>query len=135
MHELSVALRIVEALDQEMATEPEDLVVSTVAIQVGTLTGLVPEALLFSWAFATDGSTLKGSKLDIHVVDAAGYCPQCREEQTLTNLQSMRCPVCRTPIAQITGGNELEILTVEVQPADDGSVDHGFSKNGQSNAS
>ena len=32
--------------------------------------------------------------------------------------ESMRCPVCHTPIAQITGGNELEILTVEIQ-ADD----------------
>jgi len=135
MHELSVALRIVETLDQEIATEPDDLVVSTVAIQVGTLTGLVPEALQFSWTFATDGSTLKGSKLDIQVVDAAGYCPQCKEEQTLTNLQSMRCPVCRTPIAQITGGNEMEILTVEVQPASDGLANHRFANNGQSHAS
>jgi len=135
MHELSVALRIVEALDQEIATESDDLVVSTVAIQVGTLTGLVPEALLFSWAFATDGSILKGSKLHIQVVDAAGYCPQCQEEQTLTNLQSMRCTVCRTPIAQITGGNEMEILTVEVQPASDGLANHRFANNGQSHAS
>lgn len=116
MHELSVALRIVEALDQELAGESDDLIVSTVAIQVGALTGLVPEALLFSWDFATEGSLLKGSQLDIQVVDAAGYCPQCQDQQTLTNLQSMRCPVCRTPIGQITGGNELEILTVEVQP-------------------
>jgi Zn finger protein HypA/HybF involved in hydrogenase expression len=26
----------------------------------------------------------------------------------------MRCPVCRESITQITGGNEMEILTVEV---------------------
>ena len=118
MHELSVALRIVEALDQELAGEQAavsgDFVVSSVAIQVGALTGLVPEALEFSWGFATENSILKGSRLDIQVVDAAGYCTQCGEEQTLTNLSSMRCPVCYTPITQISGGNELEILTVEV---------------------
>lgn len=122
MHELSVALRIVEALDQELASElasassaeADDLSVSTVGIQVGTLTGLVPEALFFSWDLATDGSVLRGSKLDIQLVDAAGYCPECQVERTLTNLQSMRCPVCHTSISQITGGNELEILTVEV---------------------
>lgn len=124
MHELSVALRIVEALDQELTSElasadsaeSHGLTVSTVAIQVGALTGVVPEALQFSWGFATEGSILIGSKLDIQVVDAVGYCTQCEVEQTLTNLQSRRCPVCRTPIAQITGGNELEILSVEVQP-------------------
>jgi hydrogenase nickel incorporation protein HypA/HybF len=115
MHELSVAMRIVEALDQELAGEGEDLVVSAVAIEVGALTGLVPEALLFSWDLAAEGSVLQGSKLDIQVVDAAGYCPKCSEQRALTNVQSMRCPVCRTPITQINGGNELEILTVEVQ--------------------
>ena len=35
MHELSVALRLVDALDQELAAEDDALVVSTVAIQVG----------------------------------------------------------------------------------------------------
>lgn len=114
MHELSVALRIVEALDQELASEPDDLKISTVALQVGTLTGLVPEALEFSWGMATEGSRLQGSNLDIQIVDAAGYCQKCQQEQLLTNLQSMRCPVCKEPITQITGGNEMEILTVEV---------------------
>lgn len=114
MHELSVALRIVEALDEELAGEPDDLKISTVALQVGTLTGLVPEALDFSWGMASEGSRLQGSKLEIQIVDAAGYCQGCKQEQPLTNLQSMRCPVCRDPIAQITGGNEMEILTVEV---------------------
>ena len=119
MHELSIALRIVEALDQELAaddaTNSGDLVVSTVSVQVGALTGLVPEALEFSWGFATENSVLKGSRLDIQVVDATGYCTQCQEQKTITNLSSMRCPVCRTPITQITGGNELEILTVEIE--------------------
>jgi len=116
MHELSVALRIVESLEQELIGEEEGLEVLEVAIQVGTLTGLVPEALFYSWGFATEDSLLRGSKLDIQVVDAEGFCPACRKQRTLSNLQSMRCPVCRTSIEQITGGNELEILTVEIQP-------------------
>ena len=114
MHELSVALRIVEALDEELAGEGEDLQVMAVSIQVGTLTNIVPEALQFSWDLAVEDSLLRGSSLDIQIVDAMGYCPQCRLERTLTNLQSIRCPVCHTPITQITGGNDLEILTVEI---------------------
>ena len=113
MHELSIALRIVESLNDELAEE-EDLTVSAVTIQVGALTGLVPEALQFSWDMATENSLLQGSKLNIEWVDAAGFCPECSVERTITNLQSFRCPVCRTPIQQVTGGNELEILTLEV---------------------
>jgi len=115
MHELSVAMRIVQALDEELAGEEEGLVVTAVSIQVGTLTGLVPEALQFSWDLATEDGLLQGSRLDIQVIDATGYCETCQTEQPLTNLQSMRCPACQTPISQITGGNDMEILTVEVE--------------------
>ena len=119
MHELSVALRIVEALDEELADEAVsidsgELAVSAVTIQVGALTGLVPEALQFAWDMATDNSRLQGSKLNIEWIDAAGYCPVCQADRTITNLQSFRCPVCRTLIEQIVGGNEMEILTMEV---------------------
>lgn len=114
MHELSIALRIVESLNEELADE-DNLTISAVTIQVGALTGLVPEALQFSWDMATENSKLQGSKLSIEWVDAAGFCPECQAERTITNLQSFRCPVCRSPIQQITGGNELEILTMEVQ--------------------
>jgi hydrogenase nickel incorporation protein HypA/HybF len=123
VHELSIALRIVEALEEELATHPAvsspagsgEMTVVAVAIQVGTLTGLVPEALQFSWEVATHESILRGSRLDIEVVNVAGICPTCGEERELTNLMSFRCPVCRTPITQITGGNEMEILTVEIE--------------------
>jgi hydrogenase nickel incorporation protein HypA/HybF len=118
VHGLSVALRIVDALDQELASEAgaggDSLRVVSVGIQVGALTNVVPEALLFAWDLATENTVLAGSNLEIEFVDAKGYCAECRAERALTNLQSMRCPVCRTPIARITGGNELEILTVEV---------------------
>ncbi len=113
MHELSIAMRLVESLEEELANEG-DLTVITVNIRIGALTGLVPEALEFSWEIASDDGRLKGSKLAIETVDAAGYCPQCQEERTISNLQSFRCPVCLSPIKQITGGHELEILTLEV---------------------
>lgn len=113
MHELSIALRIVETVETALTAEP-DTVVETVTIRVGALTGLVPEALAFSWEVATDESRLRGSQLLIEVVDATGFCPHCGVDRVIGNLQAFRCPVCHTPIAQITGGNELEIATIEV---------------------
>ena len=120
MHELTIALRIVEALHEELADEADlfeagELSVSTVTIQVGALTGLVPEALQFAWDMATENSRLHGSALQIEWVDAVGYCPTCQANRVITNLQSFRCPSCRAPILQAVEGNELEILTMEVE--------------------
>ena len=121
MHELSIAMRLVESLEEELADQG-DVAVTTVSLRIGALTGLIPEALEFCWEIASDDSALKGSKLAIEVVDAAGYCPQCGEERVISNLQSFRCPVCLTPITKITGGHELEILTLEVLDKDEAAA-------------
>ena len=113
MHELSIALRIVEVIEAELAHETA-VSVEKVNLQIGGLAGVVPEALQFSWEFAVENTRLQGSELDIQVVDAVGFCPQCGQDRALTNLQLLHCPVCQSPITQITGGNELEILTIEV---------------------
>ena len=82
MHELSIALRIFESLNEELADE-DDLTVTAVTIQVGALTGLVPEALQFSWDLAAENSRLQGSKLNIEWLDAAGFCPEsCQSAET-----------------------------------------------------
>lgn len=117
MHELSIAVQIVDAVEAEVADQLDGMVVKTVSIQIGTLTGLVPDALQFSWEVATDKSILHGSKLRIQRCDPVGYCATCRADQTLTNIQSTRCPMCHTRLEQLRGGHELELLTVELEPA------------------
>lgn len=113
MHELSIALRIVETVETALTDEPH-VVVETVTVRVGALTGLVPEALAFSWEVATDDTRLRGSRLQIEVVDAAGFCENCGVERVIDSLQAFRCPACGTPITQITGGHEMEIAYIEV---------------------
>ena len=113
MHELSIAVNLVESLEEKLAGQ-DALVVNAVNIRIGALTGLVPEALEFCWEVACNESRLKGSRLVIERVDAAGFCHECQEERVISNLQSFRCPVCLAPITDVTGGHELEILTLEV---------------------
>ena len=119
MHELTIALRIREALETEFADDPE-MFVTSVTIQVGALSGIVPEALEFAWSHAVfDCDFLADSNLVVDKVAATGFCQKCRENRTITNIQSFRCPICRTPIGDITGGDELDILTVDVRNSSD----------------
>jgi hydrogenase nickel incorporation protein HypA/HybF len=113
MHELSVAQRLVELVSDELAGEPS-LRVRSVRLRLGPLSGVVAEALLFAYDAATAGTALEGSTLEIERVTPAAFCPKCRKERELSNIQRLRCPVCHTPTPEVVRGRELEVLSVEV---------------------
>lgn len=115
VHELSVALRIRQSLEAEFADEPE-LRVIRVGLQVGALAGVVPAALEFAWSHAVaDSTVLAGSRIDIEWIDVTGVCQRCATGRTITSLASLRCPVCGEPLTELTGGDELDIATVDVR--------------------
>jgi hydrogenase nickel incorporation protein HypA/HybF len=64
MHELSIAMNIVEIAEQELARYGGEKV-RAVHLQLGPLAGVAKEALLFSYTLACDGTALEGSSLVI----------------------------------------------------------------------
>jgi hydrogenase nickel incorporation protein HypA/HybF len=64
MHELSIAMRLVELVEEQLAGEPQAQV-TAVDIRVGVLSSVVPEALEFVWGPATQDSRLQGAELRI----------------------------------------------------------------------
>jgi hydrogenase nickel incorporation protein HypA/HybF len=114
MHELSVAMRIVETLAEELGGAR----VAAVTVRVGAMSGVVPEALAFAWSPATRGTAFAGSRLDIEPVDAAAWCGRCRAERIVPAINRLRCPVCQSPLPELLRGRELEVLTVEVVDED-----------------
>ena len=116
MHELTVAIQICNVLETELASDGADLVADAVHVQVGALTGIVPEALEFAWPHAVAGSeTLGSARLEVVRVDVRVACRPCGDVQVMTYLRALRCPVCRSPEVEVLGGDELEILSVDVR--------------------
>lgn len=113
MHELSIAVSIVEAVEEELARRNEPGA-QAVIVRVGALTGVVPDALQFAWAPATAGTRLAGSALRIELQDVVVFCPVCAAERTLPSIQLMQCPVCGAPVHQVVRGSELQIVGVEL---------------------
>lgn len=113
MHELSIAVSIVEAVEEELARRAEPHA-RAVIVRVGALTGVVPDALEFAWGPATEATRLAGSALRIEVEDVTVFCPACAAERTLPSIQLMQCPVCGAPVRQIVRGNALQIIGVEL---------------------
>ena len=113
MHELSIAMGIVDAAADE--AKQRGVQVSAVHLRLGLLSGVVKDALLFSYEVACQDTPLEGSKLIIEEVPVAVFCPQCREKKVLASMQSFRCPECGTPSGEVLQGKELEVFALEVE--------------------
>jgi hydrogenase nickel incorporation protein HypA/HybF len=64
MHELSIAVQIVEIAEDELLRHGGDRVRS-VHVQLGALSGVAKEALQFSFGIACEGTTAEGASLVI----------------------------------------------------------------------
>jgi hydrogenase nickel incorporation protein HypA/HybF len=115
MHELSIAQSLVdiacEALDR---CEPPPARVQSVLVRVGTLSGVVAEALEFCYELSVEGTPLAGSRLVVEAQPVVVFCPRCLENRVLGDDLRFRCPVCNTPTSELVHGRELELISMEL---------------------
>lgn len=115
MHELSIAMSIVEMAEEE-ALVRGGAHISAVHLKLGVLSGVVEQALLACYEMASDDSLLKGSRLLIENIPVTVYCPSCRSSQRLGSIQKFCCPECGTPTPEVINGRELEVVALEFAP-------------------
>ena len=113
MHELSVALSLVEGVEEEAARHEGR--VQAVHLQLGPLSGVIKEALLSAFELAAAGTTLEGVRLLIEEMPVVAFCPQCQARQTLASIQWFCCPVCQSPVSEIVQGRELQLVALEME--------------------
>lgn len=113
MHELSIAMSLVEAACEE-AERLGQVRVEALHVRLGPLSGVVPEALRFSFDLVADGTVIAGARLEIEETELVVFCPRCERERTLPTIQHFRCPVCHEPTPQVVHGRELELASLEV---------------------
>jgi hydrogenase nickel incorporation protein HypA/HybF len=113
MHELSIALSIVEGAEEEAARCGAGGV-SAVHLRLGMLAGVVKEALLFAYEQACAGTMLEGSRLVIEDVPVLIDCPGCNDVRPPHSLWRLECATCDTPAAAIAQGKDLQIFAMEV---------------------
>lgn len=114
MHELSIAMSIVDVV-QEEASSLGGVRVEAVHLKLGQLSGVVKEALVFSFEIACAETPLRGAKLVIEEVPAIVNCPTCGGERPVHSLQSFCCAECGMPAFEITAGREILVTALEVQ--------------------
>lgn len=113
MHELSIALSIVDVAAEEAERQGGGRVVA-VHLKLGPLSGVVKQALVSAFELAREGSPLPDCELVVEEAPVVAYCPACAAERTLASVQQMTCPDCGTPTPQVVRGRELEVVALEI---------------------
>lgn len=113
MHELSIAMSIVDMAQEE--AEHRSIKVEAVHLELGALSGVVKEALIFSYGIACDGTLLEGSRLVIKDIPIEVFCSSCKLPRTLTSMQWFYCPDCGAATSEILHGRELLITALELR--------------------
>lgn len=112
MHEMSLAEGIVQLIEEASVREGFSSV-KLVALEIGRLSSVEPEALAFCFDAATRGSIAEGARLEIENVPGQGVCPQCGATVEVEALYDP-CPKCGAFGLRITGGTEMRVKELEV---------------------
>jgi hydrogenase nickel incorporation protein HypA/HybF len=113
VHELSIALGIVEAATEELERHGGTRVRS-VHVRVGPLSGVAADALRSAYPLASQGSALEGSELIIRSEPVTGHCPRCATEVPARSPAELACAWCGEPMESVLQGRALEVVAMEI---------------------
>ncbi|MGW0841738.1 hydrogenase maturation nickel metallochaperone HypA/HybF [Streptomyces sp. NPDC002787] len=112
MHEMSVALAVVDQVTEAAERVGGITAVRSVRLQVGELAGVVPDALSFCFELACAGTLLEGAELVTRAVPGRARCTPCAHEWAVGMPPRLTCPTCGGTRTELLAGRELRILDV-----------------------
>ena len=114
MHELSIALSMIEMTTQEVQRHGASRV-SALHLKLGPLSGVVKEALQFSYEVACQGTPLEGSQLIIEETPIVIHCATCQTDEIVESMRGLCCPRCGELSYELKQGRELEVVALELE--------------------
>lgn len=109
MHELGITRNIVAIVAEHTGGRK----VARVALDVGRLSGVMSQAIRFSFDVVSQGTPLEGAQLDIRDIDGWGRCRACGAEFSTPELFTP-C-ACGSRSVERLSGEELKIREFEFE--------------------
>ena len=112
MHELGIIVHIAKTLDQ-VAAENELKKIGSVTLDIGEVSGIVPEYLTECWEFYRKKNPLIAEcEMKIESLPAVTICEDCQKTyETVTH--GRQCPHCGSYETYLVTGNECSIKEIE----------------------
>ena len=113
MHEMGIALQIVEIATDSLPADLGQARVAAVNLKIGKLAAVIPESLRFCFDVAVKDTLLAGAKLAIEEVPVVAKCNDCDAQWTIDEPVFV-CKTCQSGSLEILSGRELDIESIEV---------------------
>lgn len=113
MHELSMAMSLVEQITQIMGNEGASKLHS-ITLAIGKYSGVEKEAFEFAFSIAAEGSPAENAKLIIIQTEMTVKCRDCGVE-SVNDVPLAKCGKCSSLNVEIISGKEFNIKSMEVE--------------------
>lgn len=112
MHELGIVFHIIRSVEKVAADNKLEKV-SAVVLELGEVSGVVPDYLTDCWKWAAAKSELvSGAQLRIETLPAVTHCDNCGKDYP-TVAHGRTCPHCQSGDTWLLTGNEASIKEIE----------------------
>jgi hydrogenase nickel incorporation protein HypA/HybF len=111
MHELAITQNIVAIVSEAAGTRR----VRQVMLEIGKLSGVMPDAIAFCFDVVAKGTVLDGAVLNIRLIEGRARCNDCGTEFEAETIVA-RCPCGCRRIAWLAG-EELNVKAIELEEA------------------
>jgi hydrogenase nickel incorporation protein HypA/HybF len=118
MHEMGIALQIIEIATDSIPPDAGDVRVEKINLKIGKLAAVVPDSLRFCFDVAVKDSPLEGAKLFIQTLPVVARCRDCDAQWTI-NGPAFVCENCSSGSLEILSGRELDIESIEIVQKDE----------------
>ena len=113
MHELGIMERTLKiAIDN--AQQENAHKINKIVMNIGKLSGVVPEALEFAFDVVIKNTIAENATLKINTIPVVCYCTCCQENFSPSEW-FFECPNCHQFSNNILQGKEIELISVEIE--------------------
>ena len=112
MHELGTIHYVIDTVEK-LAVENHLTKIGSVTLQVGEVSGIIPQYLTDYWEYAKKKTTyLQEAELLIEPIEAVTYCQNCGQTYPTVKYAKI-CPHCKSDNTFLVTGNEYIIKEIE----------------------
>lgn len=113
MHEMGIALEIIDIATASIPPDLADQKVARVNLALGQMSTIVPDSLRFCFSVATKDTALEGAELVIDTRPVLAVCKTCDHRWTIES-PVFTCPACEGSDLTLESGRELDITSIEI---------------------
>lgn len=117
MHEMSIASNLMKIIDEALKDRSVSKVLSF-KLRIGELRAVEPDALRFCFEILSQGTRLEDAQMKIEDVPVRARCQKCKSQFTIKDFLFL-CPNCGSPDIEPLSGNELDLISIEIEENED----------------